>query len=100
MKPQWETSDPAAWPLGFPERCVSGTFWADEDNCRKYLRPHNMSMNDKTGAITKCDSGLAQGSTAKISCEVRVNCGGVIVVPFSLIFEILTSAIGSLGCLH
>ncbi|KAJ2989650.1 hypothetical protein NUW58_g3364 [Xylaria curta] len=95
LGPQWETTDSAARPPKWPERCVSGTFWANEDNCRYYLRPHNTSMNLRMGAITSCDSRLAQGSTAKISCEVRINCGCVIIAPFSLIFEALTSVTGS-----
>ncbi|KAI1123706.1 heterokaryon incompatibility protein-domain-containing protein [Nemania abortiva] len=90
LDPQWETTDPSARPWRWPERCVSGTPWADP-NCPLFLRPHNMSMNYRFGAITECESRLAHGSTAKISCELRINCGCVITAPFSLIFEALTA---------
>ncbi|KAH8163833.1 hypothetical protein CIB48_g4420 [Xylaria polymorpha] len=94
LNPQWDKTDPEAKPIGWPERCVSGTFWAHAD-CRHWLRTHNMSMNYRLGAIYECDSRLAQGTTANISCEVRINCGCTIVAPFSMIFEALSAVSGS-----
>ncbi|KAI0437187.1 heterokaryon incompatibility protein-domain-containing protein [Xylaria telfairii] len=94
LNPQWDKTDPEAKPIGWPDRCVSGTFWAHPD-CRHWLRTHNMSMNYRFGAIYECDSRLAQGTTANISCEVRVNCGCTIVAPFSMIFEALSAVSGS-----
>ncbi|KAI0455696.1 heterokaryon incompatibility protein-domain-containing protein [Xylaria acuta] len=94
LKPQWDKTDPEAKPFRWPERCVSGTFWANPD-CRHWLRTHNMSWNYRMGAIYECESRLAQGTTANISCEVRINCGCTITAPFSLIFEALSAVPGS-----
>ncbi|KAI1747438.1 heterokaryon incompatibility protein-domain-containing protein [Xylaria castorea] len=94
LNPQWDKTDPEAKPVGWPERCVSGTFWANAD-CRHWLRTHNMSWNYRMSAIYECDSRLAQGTTANISCEVRINCGCTITAPFSLIFEALSAVPGS-----
>ncbi|KAI0402455.1 hypothetical protein F4802DRAFT_575799 [Xylaria palmicola] len=94
LNPQWEMTDPGARPSRWPERCVSGTIWADA-SCPFLLRTHNMSMNYRFGAITECESRLAQGTTANISCEVRINCGCTIVAPFSLVFEALMAVEGS-----
>jgi hypothetical protein len=90
LAPQWETSDPNAKPSMWPERCVSGTIFERHD-CAHYLRTHNMSMNYRMGAITDYRSRLAKGSTANISCQLRVNCGCTITAPFSLIFEAITA---------
>ncbi|KAI1178963.1 heterokaryon incompatibility protein-domain-containing protein [Nemania sp. FL0916] len=94
LDPQWQTSDASARPWRWPERCVSGTRWADP-NCRLWLRTHNMSMHYRLPAVTGCESRLASGSTAHISCELRINCGCVIIAPFSLLFEALTAVQGS-----
>ncbi|KAI0803780.1 heterokaryon incompatibility protein-domain-containing protein [Xylaria sp. FL0064] len=93
LDPQWDTTDISARPFNWPDRCVSGTFWA-EVNSPFDLPTHNMSMNYKMNAITSCGSRLAKGSTANISCEVRVNCGCTITAPFSFIFEALTAVEG------
>lgn len=94
LAPEWTTTDISAKPFQWPDRCVSGTYWA---NVRSpfHLATHSMSMNYRLGAITSCGSRLAKGSTANISCVVRVNCGCTITAPFSLIFEALTSVNGS-----
>ncbi|KAJ3571899.1 hypothetical protein NPX13_g5228 [Xylaria arbuscula] len=94
LAPEWHTTDISAKPFRWPDRCVSGTEWA---NVRSpfNLATHSMSMNYRLGAITSCGSRLAKGSTANISCVVRVNCGCTITAPFSLIFEALTSVVGS-----
>ncbi|KAI3321462.1 heterokaryon incompatibility protein-domain-containing protein [Xylariaceae sp. AK1471] len=94
LAPIWKPSDPNARPSMWPERCVSGTIY-EHAACPRYLRTHNMSMNYRMGAITDYGSRLAKGSTANISCEVRVNCGCTIIAPFSLIFEALTAVEGS-----
>lgn len=94
LNPLWEVTDPSARPNFWPERCVSGTIWA-EAACPALLRTHNMSMNYRLPAITACESRLAQGSTARISCELRVNCGCTVTAPFSLIFEAVTAVQGS-----
>jgi len=51
----------------------------------------NYSMVD----VTSCEAPLGNGSTANISCEVRINCGCMIVAPFSLTFEAITAVEGS-----
>ncbi|KAI0427782.1 heterokaryon incompatibility protein-domain-containing protein [Xylaria sp. FL1042] len=93
LAPQWDTTDISARPFQWPDRCVSGTPWATVKSPFD-LPTHNMSMSYKMGAITSCGSRLAKGSTATISCEVRVNCGCIIIAPFSLIFEALTAVEG------
>jgi len=52
-------------------------------------------MNYKMVDITSCESRLANESTANITCEVRVNCGCMIIAPFALIFEAITAVQGS-----
>lgn len=95
LNPQWKTSDPNARPSNWPERCVSGTAWENKECTSMGRMPHNTTMNYHLGAITGCDSRLSRGTTAKISCEVRINCGCVITAPFSLIFEALMAVQGS-----
>ncbi|KAJ8115202.1 hypothetical protein ONZ43_g4721 [Nemania bipapillata] len=41
LDPQWETTDPSARPWRWPERCVSGTPWADP-NCPFFLAPETL----------------------------------------------------------
>ncbi|KAK5635724.1 hypothetical protein RRF57_011436 [Xylaria bambusicola] len=94
LDPYWTATDISAKPLEWPDRCVSGTYWASIQSPFG-LPTHNMSMNYRLGAITSCGSRLAKGTTANISCEVRVNCGCTIIAPFSLIFEALTAVTGS-----
>lgn len=93
LQPNWNFSDPNAKPIDWIDRCVSGGVW--ENPSPVWLRAHNMSMNYRMADITGCESRLANGSTASISCEVRVNCGCTIVAPFSLIFEAITAVEGS-----
>ncbi|GAP84468.1 putative heterokaryon incompatibility protein OR [Rosellinia necatrix] len=98
LDPQWATTDPSARPDGWADRCVSGTVWA-EPACPALLRTHNLSMNLRLGAISACESRLARGSTARVSCELRVNCGCVVTGPFALVFGALAAVQGSsLGC--
>ena len=93
LAPHWNISDPSAKPVGWEDRCVSGTPWANATH--EWLRVHNSSMNYKMVDVTWCESRLANGSTGSISCEVQINCGCTIVAPFSLIFEAITSVEGS-----
>jgi len=93
LGPDWTISDPNAMPVDWINRCVSGTFWENPNT--KYLRTHNMSMNYRMVDITDCHSRLHNERTAKISCEVRVNCDCTIIAPFSLIFEAITAVEGS-----
>ncbi|TGJ78812.1 hypothetical protein E0Z10_g9946 [Xylaria hypoxylon] len=94
LAPQWDVTDSAAKPYKWEDRCVSGTRW-EKIQSPFDLLTHNESMSYKMGAITECGSRLAKGSTANISCEVRVNCGCTITAPFCLIFEALTAVEGS-----
>lgn len=93
LQPNWDISDPSAKPKGWIDRCVSGTYW--ENPHSQYLRTHNMSMNYRMKSVTSCESRLENESTASISCEVRVNCGCIIVAPYSMVFEALMAVHGS-----
>lgn len=93
LRPNWTTTDPSAKPTAWEDRCVSGTFW--ENPPRQFFRSHNLSMNYRMLDITSCESRLWNQNTAKISCEVRVNCGCTIIAPFALVFEALTVVQGS-----
>jgi len=93
LRPNWTITDPSAKPANWEERCVSGTFWHEPPP--QFFRSHNMSMNYRMVDITSCESRLWNEETAKISCEVQVNCGCTIVAPFALIFEALTVVQGS-----
>lgn len=93
LQPNWEISDPSAKPTGWIDRCVSGTYW--ENPHPLYLRTHNMSMNYRMKSVTSCESRLENESTASISCEISVNCGCMIVAPFSMVFEALMAVQGS-----
>ncbi|KAI2618091.1 heterokaryon incompatibility protein-domain-containing protein [Hypoxylon sp. NC1633] len=92
--PSWRISDPNAKPTGWIDRCVSGTFWGNNNNLQ-FLRAHNMSMNYRMVDITGCESRLHNESTENINCQVNVSCGCTIVAPFSLIFEAITAMEGS-----
>ena len=91
FQPYWTVSDPNAKPAFWIDRCVSGTMW--ENPNQWCLRTHNMSMNYKMVDIdiARCGSRLANESTARISCEVRINCGCTIVAPFPFIFEAISA---------
>lgn len=93
LQPNWKISDPSAKPSGWIDRCVSGTYW--ENPHPLFLRTHNMSMNYRMQSITGCESRLENESTSSISCEVSVNCGCLIIAPFSLVFEALMAVQGS-----
>lgn len=93
LQPNWNITDPNAKPMGWIDRCVSGTLWEKPNS--QDVRVHNMSMNHNMVDITSCDSRLENESTANISCEVRVNCGCTVVAPFSLIFQAITAVEGS-----
>jgi len=93
LRPNWTITDPSAKPTNWEDRCVSGTFW--HKPLLQFFRNHNMSMNYRMVDITSCESRLWNDETAKISCEVQVNCGCTIVAPFALIFEALTVVQGS-----
>jgi hypothetical protein len=93
LMPRWNVSDPNAKPPNWVDRCVSGTFWERPDP--PYFKSHNMSMNFKMPDLFDCGSRLQNDNMAKISCEVRVNCGCTITAPFALIFEAFTSLHGS-----
>ncbi|CZT13120.1 uncharacterized protein RAG0_16705 [Rhynchosporium agropyri] len=96
LQPHWNISDPNAKPTGWEDRCVSGTGW--ENPHPHGFRVHNRSMNFRMSSITDCGSRLENESTEKIACEVHINCGCVIIAPFSLIFEAITAVSGcSLG---
>ncbi|CZT53349.1 uncharacterized protein RSE6_14845 [Rhynchosporium secalis] len=96
LQPHWNISDPNAKPTGWEDRCVSGTGW--ENPHPHDFRVHNRSMNFRMSSITDCGSRLENESTEKIACEVHINCGCVIIAPFSLIFEAITAVSGcSLG---
>ncbi|KAF2964125.1 hypothetical protein GQX73_g9450 [Xylaria multiplex] len=94
LAPQWDVSDSAAKPYKWEDRSISGTSWEGIESPFELLT-HNESMNYRMMAITECGSRLSKGSTANISCEVRVNCGCTIIAPFCLIFEALTAVEGS-----
>lgn len=93
LRPNWITTDPNARPGDWIDRCVSGTSWEDPDP--QNMRTHNRSMNYIMNDITSCESRLENDSTARISCEVTVDCGCTIIAPFSLIFEAITAVEGS-----
>ncbi|ETS85745.1 hypothetical protein PFICI_03770 [Pestalotiopsis fici W106-1] len=93
LRPVWTVSDPYAKLPGWIDRNVSGTQWQNPDPWS--LRSHNHSVNYVMDESLDCNSRLHKGSTKKIMCEVRVNCGCTIVAPFSLIFEALTVVEGS-----
>jgi hypothetical protein len=93
LQPYWLISDASAKPTGWEDRCVSGTYWERPDPL--HFKVHNRSMNYKMGEIAGCGSRLQNESTASISCEVRVNCGCIILAPFSFIFEAITAMEGS-----
>lgn len=93
LRPHWNISDPSAKPVGWVDRSVSGTFWEHPNH--NGFRAHNLSMNYTLRDMVRCDSRLATGTTAGISCELTVNCGCTIVAPFSLVFEAITSIEGS-----
>lgn len=93
LQPYWDITDPNAKPTGWIDRCVSGTGWKNPDPFD--FRVHNRSMNYKMGSIYGCGSRLENDSTANLSCEVHVNCGCMIIAPFSLIFEAITAVEGS-----
>ncbi|RYP17626.1 hypothetical protein DL765_004408 [Monosporascus sp. GIB2] len=91
FQPYWTVSDPIAKPTSWIDRCVSGTMW--ENPNQWFLRTHNRSMNYMMVDIdiARCGSRLANESTARISCEVRINCGCTIVAPFPFIFEAISA---------
>jgi hypothetical protein len=89
LGPHWNLSDINARPVDWIHRCVSGTPW--EHANPSSVRVHNMSMNYKMVDIIGCESRLANGITADISCKVVVNCGCEIVAPFSFIFEAISA---------
>ncbi|KAI1868400.1 hypothetical protein JX265_007223 [Neoarthrinium moseri] len=93
LQPIWHVSDPNAKLPGWIDRNVSGTPW--ENPHPLLLRTHNRSMNYRMVDVFRCGSRLHKGSTEKITCEVRINCGCTIIAPFSLIFEALTAVEGS-----
>ncbi|KAF2277347.1 uncharacterized protein EI97DRAFT_432226 [Westerdykella ornata] len=89
LQPDWHVSDLTAKPLGWVDRCVSGTFW--EHAPSNYVRVHNLSMNWNMVDIYDCESRLWNDSTKNLTCEVRVNCGCTVVAPFAFIFEGITA---------
>ncbi|KAH7303937.1 heterokaryon incompatibility protein-domain-containing protein [Stachybotrys elegans] len=93
LRPDWRISDPAAKPLGWVDRCVSGTAWQDPGLLG--FRSHNMLINYTMVDMVGCLSRLAHASTANFMCEVTINCGCYIYAPFSLVFEALTAVEGS-----
>jgi hypothetical protein len=93
LQPEWRISDPSAKPMGWINRCVSGTFWENPDP--QFIRTHNMSMNYRMVDMIGCGSRLANESTKNVSCEVRVNCGCTILAPFEFILEAITAVEGS-----
>ncbi|KAF2759976.1 hypothetical protein EJ05DRAFT_537160 [Pseudovirgaria hyperparasitica] len=95
FQPHWNVSDPSAKPPNWIDRCVSGTPWENPD--LRFLRTHNMSMNYRMLDIdtASCGSRLANESTAKISCEVHINCGCIIIAPFPYIFQAISAVQGS-----
>jgi hypothetical protein len=48
-------------------------------------------MNFQLVDVYSCKSRLWNESTARIACEVKINCGCVFVAPFALVFEALTA---------
>jgi hypothetical protein len=93
LRPMWDVSDPYARLPGWIDRNVSGTDWQNPDPWS--IKCHNRSMNYIMDDSLDCNSRFHKGSTAKVMCEVRVNCGCTILAPFSLIFEALTAVEGS-----
>lgn len=93
LQPNWQISDPNAKPTKWEDRCVSGTSW--EDPHPHDMRVHNRSFNYRMVDLNGFDCQLATENTAKVSCEVRVNCGCIYIAPFSFIFQGLTAVAGS-----
>ncbi|KFA70388.1 hypothetical protein S40285_07801 [Stachybotrys chlorohalonatus IBT 40285] len=91
LLPVWRVTDPLAKPIGWTDRCVSGTAWENPGE----IRPHNWSMNYDMVDIHHCRSRLHNDSTANLACEVTVNCGCTITAPFSFIFEGISAVKGS-----
>jgi hypothetical protein len=90
LKPSWKFTDPLAKPLGWEDRCVSGTYWEDLID----FRVHNQSLNYIMESVS-CGSRLENESTSKILCKLEVNCGCKITGSFALVFQALTAVGGS-----
>lgn len=92
LGPWWHVSDRNAKPSNWVDRCVSGTAWADPSP--GMLRAHNESAEFDMVDIIGCESRLQNETTARISCELKVECGCEIAGPFSLIMGALTAVEG------
>jgi hypothetical protein len=93
LQPRWRVTDPNAKPVGWIDRCVSGTPW--ENPGFEYIRAHNHSVSYSMPALYDCQSRLCNESTEDISCEIRVNCGCTIVAPFYFALEAIIAVHGS-----
>ncbi|PQE27879.1 Ankyrin and het domain protein [Rutstroemia sp. NJR-2017a BBW] len=90
LKPSWEVTDPLAKPLGWEDKCVSGTYWEDLVD----FRVHNRSLNYIMESVS-CGTRLENESTSNILCKLEVNCGCKIIGSFPLVFQALTAVEGS-----
>ncbi|KAJ0419154.1 heterokaryon incompatibility protein-domain-containing protein [Aspergillus carlsbadensis] len=93
LQPRWRVTDPNAKPVGWIDRCVSGTPW--ENPAFEHIRAHNRSMSYNIAALHHCQSRLCNESTEDISCEIRINCGCTIVAPFYFALEAIIAVHGS-----
>ncbi len=89
LQPWWWVTDRNAKPPDWINRCVSGTPWANPE-----LREHNWSMNVHMADVWGCGSRLQNKTTARLSCELRVNCGCVVTGPYSLMMEAVAAVQG------
>lgn len=87
IKPNRDITDPAAKPADWINRCVSGTEWENPT----LFKSHNMSVEYAMSHITSCDSRLENERTADIVCDVTINWGCRFTVPYSWVFEAVTS---------
>jgi hypothetical protein len=86
LQPSWKVTDPLAKPIGWEDKCVSGTDWEEPID----FRVHNRSLNYIMESVS-CGSRLENESTSKILCKLEVNCGCKITGSFPLIFQALTA---------
>ncbi|PQE10568.1 Heterokaryon incompatibility 6 OR allele protein [Rutstroemia sp. NJR-2017a BVV2] len=90
LQPSWKFTDPLAKPMGWEDKCVSGTYWEHLID----FRVHNTSVNYIMESVS-CGSRLENESTSKILCKLEVNCGCKIIGSFPLVFQALTAVEGS-----
>jgi len=72
---------------------VSKTPWENPD--LHHIKAHNQSMNYRLADMLDCESRLENDTTSRISCEIVVCCGCIIVGPFALMMQAIISMEGS-----